>query len=203
MDMLIRPKVGSVYLDGRELTTLGVREIAKRMSYVPQRVGFSEMRVFDFVLAGRKPYIKGLPRRVDYEKTHRVLVDLKIEALAERPLSTLSGGEFQRVMLAKALVTDPKVLLLDEPTSNLDPHFQKEILDMVFNLSQRDGLSVVMILHDLTQAYRYSHKVLMLHRGRVFAMGTPEEVLTPENIREVYGVSATVLKDLRAVVLLS
>lgn len=203
IDMLIRPKIGSVYLDGKDLSSLGVREIAKKMSYVPQRVGFSEMKVFDFVLAGRKPYMWGLPRREDFEKVHSVLRDLKMEALAERPISTLSGGEFQRVMLAKALVTDPKVLLLDEPTSNLDPHFQKEILDMVSYLAKRDGLSVLMVLHDLTQAYRYSHKVLMLHKGRIFAMGNPEEVLTPQNIKEVYGVSATVLKELKAVVLLS
>lgn len=203
MDMLIKPKVGSVYLDGKEISSLGRGELAKRIGYVPQRLGFTEIRVFDFVLAGRKPFIRGFPRRADFEKAHKVLRDLRIEALAQRPLATLSGGEFQRVMIAKALVTDPKVLLLDEPTSNLDPHFQKEILDMVYDLSQREGLSVVMVLHDLTQAYRYSHKVVMLHGGRIFAAGRPEEVLTPENIREVYGVSAKVLEDLRAIVLLS
>jgi len=204
MDFMIKPKRGVVYMNGRELGVLSLKEIAKIIGYVPQRLGgITELSVFDFVLAGRRPYITGLPGKMDFEKARIVLEDLKIRHLSERPLITLSGGELQRVMIAKALVNDPQILLLDEPTANLDPYFQMEILTLIRDLAKKKGISIVMVLHDLTQAYRFSDKVMMLKEGRVFSAGSPEEVLTPENIYETYGVRVLVLKEVRAIVQVS
>jgi iron complex transport system ATP-binding protein len=204
MDLMIRPKRGVVYVNGRELGAFSLKEIAKLIGYVPQRVGaLTELSVFDFVLAGRRPYIRGLPGKSDFEKARGVLEDLKIQHLSERPLVSLSGGELQRVMIAKALVNDPKVLLLDEPTANLDPYFQTEILTLIRDLAKRRGISIVMVLHDLTQAYRFSDKVILLKEGKVFSAGLAEEVLTPENISQAYGIKVLVLKEIRAIVQVS
>lgn len=204
MDFMIKPKRGAVYINGRELRGLSLKEIAKIIGYVPQRLGgITELSVFDFVLAGRCPYITGLPGKADFEKARIVLEDLKIRHLSERPLITLSGGELQRVMIAKALVNDPQILLLDEPTANLDPYFQMEILTLIRDLAKKKGISIIMVLHDLTQAYRFSDKVIMLKDGRVFSAGLPDEVLTPENIYETYGIRVLVLKEVRAIVQVS
>ncbi len=204
MDLMIKPKRGAVYINGRELGVLSLKEIAKIIGYVPQRLGgITELSVFDFVLAGRRPYVTGFPGKADFEKVRIVLEDLKIRHLSERPLITLSGGELQRVMIAKALVNDPKVLLLDEPTANLDPYFQMEILTLIKDLAKKKGISIIMVLHDLTQAYRFSDKVIMLKEGKVFSAGLPDEVLTPENIYETYGIRVLVLKEVRAIVQVS
>lgn len=204
IDNLVKPRLGSVFLDGKEISSLGPHQTAKFIGYVPQRSdGIVNLTVFDFVLSGRKPFLGVLPRKEDLQKVRQVLKELRVENLSDRFLTTLSGGEWQRVMIAKALVGDPKLLLLDEPTANLDPYFQNEILQLVKDLARRKGISVIMVLHDLTQAYRYSDKVMLLAQGQVLAFGTPEEVLTPQNIKSVYGIEAEVLKEFRAVILLS
>ncbi|RLA84367.1 MAG: ABC transporter ATP-binding protein [Deltaproteobacteria bacterium] len=204
IDGLLKPKAGTVYIDGLKLQHLKEGDRAKLMGYVPQRLfGVSGLSVFEFVLAGRKPYVRGLPTRSDYRKVQAVLEELRIGYLANRSISSLSGGEFQRVMIAKALVTDPKILLMDEPTANLDPYFQREILKLSFSLAREKGILVLMVLHDLTQALRYSDKVIMLHKGRIHAFGEPSAVLTEDNIEEVYGIKVKVLKDVKAVVPLS
>lgn len=204
IDNLVRPRLGSVYLNGKEVSSMGPHQTARFIGYVPQRGdGAVNLTVFDFVLSGRKPFLGILPRKEDLQKVKQALRELRIEDLSQRFLTTLSGGEWQRVMIAKALVSDPKLLLLDEPTANLDPYFQTEILHLVKGLAKQRGLSVIMVLHDLTQAYRHSDKVMLLTQGQVFAFGPPEEVLTPQNIKTVYGIEAEIVKELKAVILLS
>ncbi len=201
IDGILKPKIGSVYIDGRETASLKRREIAKLIGYVPQRLETSAyLSVLDFVLTGRRPYIRlGYTKR-DFEKAMNTLKIVNALHLAERRMDQLSGGEFQRILIARALVADPQVLLLDEPTTNLDPRYQVEILRLIEKLARERKVAIIMSLHDLTYAYRFPDKIVMLKNGRIYAIGKPEEVITPKNIKEVFGLEALVLKELRAVV---
>lgn len=198
---ILSPSGGSVYVDGRDVKRYVRRELAKLLGYVPQRIDLAAgMAVLDFVLTGRRPYAELGYGKVDIDRALEALRAVEAEHLALRRLNQLSGGELQRVVIARALAAEPRVLLLDEPTSNLDPRYQVEVLRLVRSLAKERGLAVVMTLHDLTHAYRYSDKIVMLKNGAVVAVGPPEEVLKPENIEKVFGVRATVLSDLKAVI---
>ncbi|MCD6324577.1 MAG: ABC transporter ATP-binding protein, partial [Desulfurococcales archaeon] len=197
------PKVGSVYIDGKTVASMGRRELAKLVGYVPQRAAFSSfMSVLDFVLTGRRPYIGITYSAKDFRKALEALRMVGAEHLAGRRLDQLSGGELQRVVIARSLAAEPKVLLLDEPTANLDPHYQVEILTLIKRLVRSRGCTVLVSLHDLTHAYRYCDKAVILKGGKVFAAGSPEEVITPHNVKEVFGLEGVVLKDLKAVIFL-
>ncbi len=197
---ILRNYVGSVYIDGREVKKMRQREIARIIGYVPQRLEqYVPITVYDLVMTGRRPHVSFTPGHGDLAAVEEALRLTETYHLRERPITTLSGGELQRALIARALAGNPKVLLLDEPTANLDPKFQLEILRLLRNLSRSRGISILMALHDLTHAYRYSDVVIVLKEGVVHAVGRPEEVITAENIYEVYGVKAVVHRDIRAV----
>ena len=197
---VLRPKAGVIYFDGRLLHEIPRREIAMKTGVVPQRISSMGMlTVFDFVLTGRRPYINFTSTRVDEEKAYEALKTVNATHLANRTLEELSGGEFQRVIIARALAVEPEVMLLDEPTSNLDLKYQQEILNLIRKLRLK-GLTIILAIHDLTQAYRVSDKILMLKDGRVFAAGKPEEVLTPQNILAVYGVPTIILREHKIII---
>ena len=201
IDGILKPKVGSVYINGKELTSMKRREIAKLIGYVPQRMDLPiSMTVLDFVLTGRRPHIGLSYSEKDVKEAIRALRLVNAHYLINRRLDQLSGGELQRVIIARALAVKPQVLLLDEPTASLDPHYQVEILGLVRRLARREGIVVIMSLHDLTHAYRFSDKVIMIKNGKIFAAGKPEDVITPNNIKEVFNLEALVLKELRAVI---
>ncbi len=200
LDAILKPYKGSIYIDMKNILDIPRRELAKIIGYVPQTIAFYPgLKVIDFVITGRRPYIEFSPTKKDFEIIYKVLKEVDIEYLADRYLSQLSGGELQRVLIARALVAQPKILLLDEPTSNLDIRYQIEVLELIKRLS-RENTTVVMAIHDLTQAYRYSDKVILLKNGKIFSMGRPEDVLTPKNIEMVYGVKVTVLSSEKAVI---
>lgn len=200
IDGVLRPHGGVVFLDGRAVEEMPRKEVARRMGMVPQRtLPTGMLTVFDFVLTGRRPHMNWMPSKEDEKKVYESLRRVGALPLAERTLEELSGGELQRVYLARALAADPEVLLLDEPTANLDPKHQLETLELLEEL-RLHGLCLILATHDLTQAYRLSDKVLILKRGRVFAAGRPEEVLTPENLLKVYGVRMLVLREHKIVV---
>ncbi len=200
IDGVLRPHRGVVFLDGRAVGEMPRREVARRMGMVPQKtLPTGMLTVFDFVLTGRRPYMKWAPSREDEKKAYESLRKVGALRLAGRTLEELSGGELQRVYLARALAGDPEILLLDEPTANLDPKHQLETLELLEELRSH-GLCLVLATHDLTHAYRVSDKVLMLKGGRVFALGSPEEVLTPGNLLKVYGVRMLVLPTHRIIV---
>ncbi|MEM0489026.1 MAG: ABC transporter ATP-binding protein [Candidatus Bathyarchaeia archaeon] len=196
---VLRPKIGTVYIDQKSLSDISPREIAKRIGLVPQKIQLTGMlTVYDFVMTGRRPYIDFTPSKRDEEKVYEALETVGAINLADRSLEELSGGELQRVIIARALAVEPEVLLLDEPTNSLDLKYQVEIQKIVKSLRSK-GLIIIMAIHDLTYAYRISDKILMLNNGRVFAAGKPEEVLTPKNILAVYGVKPLIITEYKIV----
>jgi iron complex transport system ATP-binding protein len=191
LNRILKPQSGVVCVNGKDVGSLSCSGIAKNMAYVAQKSGCGRFTVFDTVLLGRKPYIKLEPKQEDLEITRTALRRMGLEALSLRFIDELSGGELQKVMLARALAQQPRVLLLDEPTSNLDLHNQYEVLSAVHELSRRENISVILVIHDLNLALRYCDKFLFLKNSGVFAYGG-KEVMTPENIRSVYEIPVAV-----------
>ena len=193
IDRILKPSQGAVLIDGRDVANIGLGELAKIIGYVPQSsTSTFPFTVFDMVLMGRKPYIRWIVSERDKEIVAEILKFLGISKLAARHFNELSGGEQQKVIVARALAQQPQILLLDEPTSNLDIKHQLEVLGIIKGLTRSRHLSVIMAMHDLNLASRFSDRMLLLKRGCVFAVGTPESVLTEENLESVYGVKSHV-----------
>lgn len=151
------------------------------------------MTVFDAVLLGRKPYITWDASQQDRKITSQIIQQMGLSSFAMRKLNQLSGGEAQKVLLARALAQGPKFLLLDEPTSNLDPYNQHEVLRTVREIASQHKIAVAVIMHDLNLALRYCDKFLFLKDAEVFAYGTVE-IVTPETIREVYNIDVDIIE---------
>jgi iron complex transport system ATP-binding protein len=194
---VLSPRHGVVYLEGKSMREWPTREIARRLALLPQGPTLAaDLTVEELVRLGRSPHqgVFGLPTRRDEEAVQRAITETGIEALCGRRVSELSGGERQRVWVAMALAQEPQVLLLDEPTTFLDLNHQLEVLDLLRYLNQERGLTVVMVLHDLNQAARYCGRIVVLREGEVYADGRPLEVLTPQTLRNVFGINAHVMQ---------
>ncbi|HZD87796.1 MAG TPA: ABC transporter ATP-binding protein [Gaiellaceae bacterium] len=188
---------GEIAVDGRNARALGRRALARLVAYVPQKPETPpELTVAEYVLLGRTPHIPylGGEGRRDREAAARALRRLELEEFAERPLGSLSGGELQRTVLARALAQEAPVLLLDEPTTSLDLGRQQLVLELVDAL-RGDGLAVVTTLHDLTLAGQYADRLVLLDRGAVAAEGAAAEVLSAPNVAAHYGASVRVLEE--------
>ncbi len=196
------PSSGEVLVDGRPVREMGRRELARTVAYVAQKNEMSEAAVFDCVLLGRRPYIRWGVGREDVEICEAMLRRVGMEAFQVRSLDELSGGELQKVMLARALVQQPKVLLLDEPTSNLDPRNQYEMMALVRQAAREQGITVLIVIHDLNLALRFCDRFYFLKEGTGYRYGGAE-VVDEETIRQVYGIGARVTElDGRKYVLL-
>ncbi|MBO8165386.1 MAG: heme ABC transporter ATP-binding protein [Brevibacillus sp.] len=194
---LITPVTGQVLLDGCHLSAMSVRERAKRLAYMPQQTDLSfSFPCWDVVMMGRNPHVDPLGRETlaDVQAAERAMQLTGTLVFKEREINELSGGERQLVVLARALAQEPKLLLLDEPTSHLDIAHQLEILERVKALTE-DGMTVIASIHDLTLAARYCDQLVLMNEGRLAASGPPEEVLTEENIRRVFGVDVRIAAD--------
>ena len=188
-----RPASGGIAFDGTDVYRMSRREIGRLFGYVPQDVGGGlDVSVVEAVMLGRTPYIRIRPTQEDREIVFGAIERLGLEEYAFRSLNELSGGERQRVFLARALVQEPKVLLLDEPTSNLDIRYQLETMELIRALAREQRMSVVMIIHDLSLAYRYSDRVLMMRRRMPSIEGPKDEVITCDSVRDVYQVQVQV-----------
>lgn len=186
---IIPPQKQTIWIDGEDVRSLSPRELAKKQAYVPQHTSFGfPLTVMETVMLGRKPYIRWGVSKQDLHVVGSLLSKLHLESYAQRYMDELSGGERQKVLIARALAQEPEMLLLDEPTSALDIRHQLEVLELVRDLARRSHMLVVLILHDLELAARYSDTVFMLKNGRMYAFGRPEEVFTPPNMEAVYGV---------------
>jgi len=192
IDRICPVENGIVLVDGENVFTMGKSEMAQNVAYVPQSTSSVNMTVFDAILLGRKPYIKWDATSEDRGIVLDIIHRMGLDDFALRNVSELSGGEMQKVMLARALAQDPKFLLLDEPTSNLDPRNQHEVLRIVKKIAQEHNIAVAIIIHDLNLAIRYCDQFLFLKDSQVFAYGG-QETMTPENIQEVYRIHVHII----------
>jgi len=196
MNKILTPNDNSVFIDGRDVKTINVKEMAKVMGYVPYTATNTfPISVIDAVMMGRHPHSKYGSMEKDMEISYDMLEKLGIEDLAMRPINELSAGQLQKVILAKGLAQQPKVLLLDEPTANLDIKHQLGVTKLLHDICRETGMTIIMICHDLNIAAKYSDRMLMMSEGKIYAAGTPEEILTKDNVRNVYGVDCEVIMD--------
>ena len=194
INRVLKPHKGVVLVDGENVAKMNPEDLARIFGYVPQNSTQSPpLTVFEVVLTGRCPYISWSPTKKDLEIVRDVLKILKIESLANRYVDELSGGEKQKVAIARALAQKPKILLLDEPTSNLDLKHQLEVMDLLRRLCKSHNITAVAALHDLNLALRYADRIFMMKNGKIYAEGKPLTVLTKENIEKVYGVNAEIV----------
>jgi iron complex transport system ATP-binding protein len=185
------PKTGRVRIDNQDVLKMKQREIARRISYVAQKNELSRTTVFDSVLLGRKPYIGWTVSQKDLDLCDEMIERVGMSEFKLRYVNELSGGELQKVMLARALVQQPKLLLLDEPTSSLDPKNQHGMLTLVQKLARERSISVLIVIHDLSLALRYCDKFLFIKNGVVYKYGD-ETIITAETISTVYGIDSVV-----------
>lgn len=195
---LLPAQAGRVLLDGQALSSIPTKQVARQIGLLPQApVAPEGLTVAELIAHGRHPH-QGLLRRASREDDAVVAEAMELTdtlGLAERVVEELSGGQRQRVWIALALAQRPSILLLDEPTSFLDIAHQIEVLDLVRSLNAGRGTTVVMVLHDLAMAARYSDHLVAMREGRIVAQGPPLEVVTEELVREVFDVRCRILPD--------
>ncbi|MCL5674903.1 MAG: ABC transporter ATP-binding protein [Candidatus Omnitrophica bacterium] len=195
---LIKPVKGEILLERRNIWEMDYKQLSRKVSVVSQQIESVSMSVEDFVLLGRLPYYKRfqfIEAKEDIAIAYRCMELTDTITFRDRSMEEMSGGERQLVFIAKALAQEPKLLLLDEPTSHLDITHQIKVLDMVKRLNRDFHLTVIMVLHDLNLAGEYSQRLAMFNNGQVYKTGTPEEVLQYQAIEDVYKTIVVVEKN--------
>lgn len=190
---IIPPGWRNIWIGNTDIRSIAPNELAKIQGYVPQQaaVGYP-LTVMETVMLGRKPYMKWGVGSRDIALVSDIMDKLHLTGMAERYIDELSGGERQKVLIARALAQEPEVMLLDEPTSALDIRHQLEVLELVRSLACERNVLVVVIMHDLELAARYSDRIVLLKDGEVYAAGTPEQVLTEQHVEAVYEVQVDI-----------
>ena len=195
---LLKPKSGQVYLDGKAIAKLKAKTVAKKMGMLPQSpVAPEGLTVKDLVAMGRYPYQNWLQQwsTEDDKQVAEALEITTMTELADRPLDSLSGGQRQRAWIAMVLAQDTDTLLLDEPTTFLDLSHQVDLLDLLDELQESKGKTIVMILHDLNLSCRYADYLVALQQGKVYATGTPQQVMTEEMLQDVFNLECRIVSD--------
>jgi len=191
MNAMLRPKTGTVMLGDQDILSASRREIARSIAHVPQHIEPPRVTAFDAILLGRRPWIGMNVHKDDILKVQAIIEQLNLTGLALRHVDAMSGGELQKIVIARALVQEPRVLLLDEPTSSLDLKNQHEIMRFIRNVVHVHHLTALMTMHDLNLALHYADRFVLLKEGMVYAAGG-EDVITPELIEEVYDVPVSI-----------
>lgn len=195
---LLKPSEGQILLDGKAVSQIPSKELARNLGLLPQSPVVPEgICVTDLISRGRFPYrqfLKSMTKE-DFAAVEEAMEIMGVTELADRCVDELSGGQRQRVWIALALAQQTDILLLDEPTTFLDIAYQVEILDLLTELNRKKGTTIVMILHDINLSARYADYIFAMGKGNVIAQGTPDEVITPELMEEVYGLRCQVMKD--------
>ncbi|NLW56734.1 MAG: ABC transporter ATP-binding protein [Firmicutes bacterium] len=198
LDKTLTPTAGRILLDGKDLAKISLKELARKVGVVPQQweVNFA-FSAWEIVMMGRYPFLTPFAResREDWVKGRAAMEATNTWELANRPITELSGGERQRVMIAQALAQNPKLLLLDEPTSHLDVNHALELCELLRELKQSEGLTILAVFHDLNLAARYCDALVLLKEGQVYASGQPEKVLSTENLEVVFGVHVRIRQE--------
>lgn len=198
INQLYSPSQGNILIDGNDINRLKKKELARKIALVPQDTLIDyEFTVEDIVLMGRHPY-KGRFQKEnenDYKIVNEALKMTNTLHLKDRVITEISGGERQRVIIAKALAQKPSIILLDEPTSHLDINHQIEILNLLKRLNKETGTTIVIVIHDINLASRYSDEIIMLNEGEILGMGSPEKVITKNNIEFAYELKVEIEKN--------
>ena len=195
---LIEVEKNTVFIESNEITKLKSNELSRLVSYVPQNTNIEfNFSVLDIVMMGRNPYIKRFQTesKKDYEIAEKAMKTTNVWELKDRNINTLSGGERQRVIIARALTQSTDIILLDEPISQLDIHHQISVMNLLKELTEKMGITVITVIHDLNYAIQYSDYLVFLNKGKVFSCGEPEEVITNENLRKVYDMDFHIMKN--------
>ncbi len=196
INKILEPTSGSVMIDGKDVKEISIKELAKEIGYVPYSANDSfPLTVVDTVMMGRHPHAKWNTLDHDLDVVYDTLRMLGISHLAMRQFNELSAGQHQKVMLARGLVQEPKILLLDEPTSNLDIRHQLDVTKMLKRLSVEKGILIIMISHDINIAAKYADQVILMFQGKVYDVGAPTDVITESNLKTVYGVESKIVMD--------
>lgn len=196
INKILSPTKGTVFIDEKDVKDITIRDLAKEIGYVPYSANDTfPLTVVDTVLMGRHPHSRWKSLDKDLDVVYDTLDALGISNLAMRPFNELSAGQHQKVMLARGLAQEPRILLLDEPTSNLDVRHQLEVAKLLKRLSIEKQILIIMICHDINIAAKYSDEIILLNEGVVYAMGTPKHVITKENLEAVYGVVSEIIDD--------
>ncbi len=193
MSKILKPAKGEIFIGDKNIVELSYGEIAKVIANIPQNSSFQPFSVFEYVMLGRIPYLKRLQKEgsKDREIVENALKFTDTLKFKDKSITEISGGEKQRVVIAKALAQEPKILFADEPTSQLDIKYQIETLK-IFKQLTKQGMMVICTLHDLNLAAMFCDTLMLMHNGKIFATGSPENVLTEENIKNVYGIDVEV-----------
>ncbi|HLR68015.1 ABC transporter ATP-binding protein [Virgibacillus alimentarius] len=195
---LLKPQNGSVLLDGKNIAKMSTKAVAKKMAILPQSPSAPEgLSVIQLVKQGRFPYQSWISQwsHEDEEIVNRALEATRMVELKDRPVDELSGGQRQRAWIAMTLAQDTDIILLDEPTTYLDMTHQIEILDLLFELNETEGRTIVMVLHDLNLACRYAHHIVAIRDQKVYMHGKPEEVINCKLVQDVFDMHCQVLTD--------
>lgn len=194
LNRILKPQKGCIFLDNNRLSAYSLVEIARKMAYVPQNEKTNlDICVFDMVLTGRKPYMSWKATKEDLEIVSQVLHDLELDKIAMKSILELSGGQLQLVSIARAIAQEPEILILDEPTANLDIQYQLKILNMLKKLSQK-RISIIFAIHEINLALRIANRFMMIKEGEVFAQGG-KEIINPKNLEQLYGVRVHFFRD--------
>ncbi|WP_010532315.1 ABC transporter ATP-binding protein [Lentibacillus jeotgali] len=195
---LLKPKGGGVVLDGENIAKMGTKDVAKELSILPQGPATPDgLSVMELVKQGRHPYRGFLKQwsKEDENAVHNALDATNMLEYKDRPVDSLSGGQRQRAWIAMTLAQETDTILLDEPTTYLDMTHQIDVLDLLFDLNEKDGRTVVMVLHDLNLACRYAHHIVAIKDKDIFAQGRPEEIVTCKLVHEVFQMKCDVTFD--------
>ncbi|MGM0902696.1 MAG: ABC transporter ATP-binding protein [Bacillota bacterium] len=195
---LLKPQKGSILLEGEAISKLSTKEVAQKMAILPQSPTAPEgLTVLQLVKQGRYPYQNWLKQwsEDDEKKVNAALKATGIEQLKDRSVDSLSGGQRQRAWIAMTLAQDTDIILLDEPTTYLDMTHQIEILDLLFELNEQEGRTILMVLHDLNLACRYAHHIVAIKDQKIYDQGPPELVITDTLVRNVFGMECKVTLD--------
>ncbi|MFL7793205.1 MAG: ABC transporter ATP-binding protein [Anaerolineae bacterium] len=192
LNHILTPAAGTVLIKGEPTSAFSRNALAQKMGYVEQQRNGSRATVFNAVLLGRKPYIRWDITQNDMAIAAQALETLELEEYALRYLDELSGGELQKVVIARALAQEPEILLMDEPTSSLDLKNQIEVVNLIRQISRERGIAAVVAMHDLNLALRFADRFILLKDKTIYAAGG-SEMMTPENIEAVYAVPVTIV----------
>ncbi len=197
LSRLLSPKTGNVCLEAQDIHRMNAKSLAKKLGILPQSpIAPEGLTVHELVAQGRYPHQSWFQQwsAEDEQIVQDALQITNLTMFADRPVDSLSGGQRQRAWIAMALAQQTEILLLDEPTTYLDLAYQLDVLDLLEELNEQ-GRTIVMVLHDLNQAARYAHTMVALRGGQIVAQGAPEVVMTPYNLKQVFGLNASIIRD--------